>query len=363
MKENNQIIGSVIVGSGSYIPTRVIPNEYFIDHEFYDADGAKMTGSNERIIRKFKDITGISERRYVTDDLMASDIAYLAAKDALESSGIDPETLDYIIVAHNFGDIRAFNLRSDMVPALASRVKHHLGIKNPCTIPYDLPFGCPGWLQGFIQAHYFLRSGDARRVMVIGAETLSRICDPHDRDSMIYADGAGAVILEAVPGDGTAGVISHHVESYTSEHAFILKMGPSYKPDSTGNEIFLKMKGRKVYELALKAVPAVIQKSLEKADLPLSSIDKILIHQANLKMDEAIVEQLFKLNGLVPPGDIMPMTISRLGNTSVATLPTLYDLIVKGRLAPHVIAPGNHIVFSSVGAGLNINSVVYRMPT
>ena len=79
-------------------------------------------------------------------------------------------------------------------------------------------------------------------------------------------------------------------------------------------------------------------------------------------MDEAIVEQLFKLNGLVPPCDIMPMTISRLGNTSVATLPTLYDLIVKGRLDPHVIAPGNHIVFSSVGAGLNINSVVYRVP-
>lgn len=355
-------MGSVIVGSGSYIPTRRVPNEYFLDHVFYDGEGRRMDGPNERIIRKFKDITGISERRYVTDDLVASDIASLAARDALESSGIDGETLDYIIVAHNFGDIRPSNLRSDMVPSLASRVKHFLGIKNPRTIPYDLPFGCPGWLQGVIQAHYFLQSGDAARVMVIGAETLSRICDPHDRDSMIYADGAGAVILESVSGDQPAGILSHYTESYTSEHAFILNMDKSYKPDHAGNELFLKMKGRKVYELALKVVPAVIQESLEKARVPLASIDKILIHQANLKMDEAIVQQLYNLNQATPPPDIMPMTISWLGNTSVATLPTLYDLVRKHQLDPHEISPGDNLVFASVGAGLNINSVVYKVP-
>ena len=130
---------------------------------------------------------------------------YLAAEDALTSSGIDRESLDYIIVAHNFGDVRAGNLRSDFVPSLAARVKHKLGIVNPGTVAYDLPFGCPGWLQGVIQANYYLRSGDCKRVMVIGAETLSRICDPHDRDSMIYADGAGATILEAVASDRAGG--------------------------------------------------------------------------------------------------------------------------------------------------------------
>src|SRR5690606_14009607 len=127
---------------------------------------------------------GIQERRYVTDDLVASDIAAFAARDALASAGFDGDTLDYIIVAHNFGDIRADNLRSEFVPALASRVKHSLQITNPATVAYDLPFGCAGWLQGLIQADAYIRNGGARRILVIGAETLSRICDPHDRDSM-----------------------------------------------------------------------------------------------------------------------------------------------------------------------------------
>ena len=169
-----------------------------LGREFFDADGHKLDRSNEETIDKFEAITGIGARRYVTDDLQTSDIAFFAAQDALASSQIDKEELDYVIVAHNFGDIAADNRRSDFVPTLASRVKHLLKIKNPRTIAYDLPFGCAGWLQAVIQADYFIKSGDARRAVVIGAETLSRICDPHDRDSMIYADGAGACVLEGV---------------------------------------------------------------------------------------------------------------------------------------------------------------------
>ena len=93
---------------------------------------------------------------------MTSDIAALAARDALDAAGLDPEALDYVIVAHNFGDVAADNRRSDLVPSLAARVKALLGIQNPAAVAYDLPFGCPGWLQGVIQADYFLRSGDAR---------------------------------------------------------------------------------------------------------------------------------------------------------------------------------------------------------
>ena len=188
---------SIIIGSGSYIPTQRILNEHFLSHVFYDRDGTKLVKMNAEIIQQFGKITGIQERRYVTDDLVASDIGFFAAKEALQSSGIDPESLDYIIVAHNFGDISAENRRSEFVPSLASRVKHHLAISNPQTIAYDLPFGCAGWLQGLIQADYYLKSGNAKRILVIGTETLSRICDPHDRDSMIYADGAGAIIVEA----------------------------------------------------------------------------------------------------------------------------------------------------------------------
>jgi 3-oxoacyl-[acyl-carrier-protein] synthase-3 len=353
---------SIIVGTGSYVPVKRIPNDYFLKSEFYNPAGERLKNPNEETIRKLGEITGILERRHVTDDLMASDIAYLAAKDALESSGIDKESLDYIIVAHNFGDIRANNIRSDFVPSLAARVKHKLGIANPKTVAYDLPFGCPGWLQGVIQANYYLKSGDCKRVMVIGTETLSRISDPHDRDSMIYADGAGATILEAKESDQPIGILSHAIRSDTLEHAFMLWMGQSYDPNHKGNELYLKMDGHKLYEYALKTVPLVVKESIDKAGVLIGDIKKVLIHQANEKMDEAILKRLFKLCGAGDsPHNVMPMTISWLGNSSVATLPTLLDLLTKGKMEDHELVKGAIIAFASVGAGMNINSVIYKI--
>jgi 3-oxoacyl-[acyl-carrier-protein] synthase-3 len=354
---------SIIVGSGSYLPTRKIPNQHFKDHQFFEPDGKHIAKSNEEIIQKFQAITGINERRYVTDDLVASDIAFFAAQQAIESSGIDKETLDYIIVAHNFGDIREDNRRSDMVPTLASRVKQHLGIQNSKTVVYDLPFGCAGWLQGVIQANYFIRSGDAKRVMVIGTDTLSRICDPHDRDSMIYSDGAGAVILESRTSDKPVGILSHYTETIANGQTYIIHLGKSSNPDYSQDHLFLKMKGRKLYEQALKLVPHVIQKSIEKAELSINDIDKFLIHQANNKMDEAILEQLQVLNGTHrKTEDILPMTISFLGNSSVATIPTLYDLMNRGELGHHRIKKDGLLAFAAVGAGININSMIYKVP-
>ncbi|MCX6554543.1 MAG: ketoacyl-ACP synthase III [Candidatus Aminicenantes bacterium] len=353
---------SVIIGTGSYVPAKRVSNADFLNKTFFDAGGEKLKKSNQETIDKLSEITGIRERRHAANDQVASDIAYLAALDALESATIDKESLDYIIVAHNFGDVRLGNVRSDFVPSLAARVKHKLGIVNPKTVAYDLPFGCPGWLQGVIHANYYLRSGDCRRVMVIGAETLSRISDPHDRDSMIYADGAGATILEAVSSDKPVGILSHAVRSDTIEHAYMLWMDKSCDPQHQGDELYLKMDGHKLYEYALKTVPLVVKESLEKAGLPISEIKKVLIHQANGKMDEAILKRLFKICGGEYKPEVMPMTISWLGNSSVATLPTLLDLIQKGKMNDHKLESGAAIVFSSVGAGMNINSVVYRMP-
>ncbi|MGD0782109.1 MAG: ketoacyl-ACP synthase III [Candidatus Aminicenantales bacterium] len=359
----NDNLHSVIVGTGSYIPERRAPNSSFLNNVFFDAAGQRLAKSNEETIRKLEEITGIAERRYVTDDLVASDIAFFAAREALSTSGIDAESLDYLIVAHDFGDVRADNRRSDFVPTLAARVKHRLGIANPRTVAYDLPFGCPGWLQGVIQADYYLRSGDCRRAMVIGTETLSRVSDPHDRDSMIYADGAGAAILEAVESPDPIGVLSHAVRSDTVDHAYLLSMGRSYHPDPGDESLYLKMDGHKLYEYALKYVPSVIRECLDKAGLSILDIRKVLIHQANEKMDEAILKRTFKLCGVSEaPADVMPMTISWLGNSSVATLPTMFDLLVKGRLEDHALNAGSAILFASVGAGMNINAVSYRLP-
>ncbi len=354
---------SVIKGTGCYLPEKIVKNEDFLKHEFYDSDGTKINVPNEEIISKFEKITEIKERRYVTDNLVASDIAFFAAQDAIASAKTNKEEFDYIIVAHNFGDVQPGRKGTDIVPSIAARVKNKLRIENPNTIAYDIPFGCPGWLMGMIQADYYLKSGEAKRALIIGTETLSRVSDPYDRDSMIYSDGAGATILEATESTEPVGILSHTSRSDTFNHSFLLWMDKSNKPGYKENEIFLKMNGRKLYEYALNTVPQVVKDSIDKANIDINNIKKVLIHQANGKMDDAILIRLFKLfNKTDIPKDVMPMTIAELGNSSVATIPTLISLLFRNKLEKHNVKSGDMLVFASVGAGMNINSVVYRMP-
>lgn len=352
-------IQSVIVATGSYVPETKINNRDFLSHTFYEKDGSPIKKDTASIVEKFKDITGIEDRCYAKPEQKASDLGFFAAQDALQHSGIDKESLDYIIVAHNFGDVAYNSNRVDIVPSLASRIKYLLQIKNPDCVAYDLPFGCPGWLEGVIQANYYLKSGDAKRCLVIGTETLSRVIDPHDRDSMIYADGAGSVILEGRT--GREGILSHKTQTWASEHALLLNMDHSYDLQNKGSDIFIKMNGRKLYEFALNHVPHVVKTALDKANIHLSEINKVLIHQANEKMDEAILSRLFKLYGLeFKNKSVMPMIISWLGNSSVATIPTLLDLMLRNEFKDQVIHKGDKVVFASVGAGMNINAVVYQ---
>ena len=352
---------TIIAATGSYVPPIRVPNSDFLNHDFRDPKGEKLAKTNEEIVAQFEAITGIKERRYAPKDLLASDIAYEAAADALASSGIDKESLDGIIVAHNFGDVRGDSRHSDLVPALAARVKARLKIETPRTVAYDLIFGCPGWLQGVIAADAQIRLGDAKRVMIIGVETLSRVSDPHDRDSMIYADGAGATIFEARDA-ADAGILASVARSDTLDHSAMLKMGASYNDEIFIEGFFLKMEGRKLYKYALQNVAASMKQCLEKANIPIDRVDKILLHQANGKMDEAILEELYALYGTEPPEGVMPMTISFLGNSSVATLPTMLDMILKGKLDDHAIRSGDVVLFASVGAGMHINAFVYRVP-
>lgn len=356
-------IRTVIIGTGSHIPAVCVKNDHFLRHDFRGSDQQKISKSNEEIVSQFEAITGIRERRYVPHDLVASDIALDAAKHALQSSGVDPETLDAIIVAHNFGDVRHRSHRIDQVPALAARVKAGLKIHTPSCVAFDILFGCPGWLQGMIIADQMIRAGDAKRAMIIGAETLSRISDPHDRDSLIYADGAGATIVEGRETGERVGILAHAVRSDTLHHSSMLFMGKSYNEEVFLEALFLKMEGRKVYKYAVGTVASGIKDALDKAGVSIGDIAKILIHQANGKMDEAILDALFELYGIKEPSHaVMPMTIGFLGNSSVATVPTMLDLILNGKLEGHTISRGDTIVFASVGAGMHINAAVYRVP-
>ncbi|MBY0480725.1 MAG: ketoacyl-ACP synthase III [Chitinophagaceae bacterium] len=355
------LIRTVITGTGSYIPPHIKTNKDFTLSVFYGEDHKPLLTPAEEIVEKFKDITGIEERRYADYPLNSSDMALVAAKKAIDDSGIDPETIDQIIFAHNFGNVVKDSIQTDVLPALASRVKHGLAIKNPSCVAYDILFGCPGWIQGVIQAHAYITAGIAKKCLVIGSETLSRVIDVHDRDCMIFSDGAGACIVEAM--DTTnSGIISTSVQSHCMDEAFYLQMGQSNLPDADPNVRYMKMKGRKVYEYAIKHVPAAMKDCLDKAGLHVTDVKKFFLHQANEKMDEGFVKALYRLYGIREvPHHIMPMSIHKLGNSSVATIPTLYDLVKRNLLDDHSIASGDIVMFASVGAGMNINAFCYRV--
>lgn len=352
---------TIISGTGSYIPDNTISNTAFEEAQFYDKDHTPIDQPGAVVTRKFQAITGIEERRYANPEQRTSDIAAIAAQRAIEDAGCDPETIDQIIVAHNFGDVIHDTIQSDIMPSLAARVKHLLKIQNPACVAYDILFGCPGWVQGVIIAHSFLQSGMAKRILVIGAETLSRVVDPNDRDSMIFADGAGASLLEIAEEDIARGILSTASQSFTTDEAYYLYMGPSNRPGCDPKVRYIKMHGRKIYEFALTKVPLAMKTALDKANLDIHDVKKVFVHQANEKMDHAIITRLFQLYNVPEPPLVMPMSIHKLGNSSVATVPTLYDLVRKGQQPEHELHPGDVVLFASVGAGMHINAVAYRI--
>ena len=249
--------------------------------------------------------------------------------------------------------------QGDTLPSLATRVKHHLRIKNSKCVAYDILFGCPGWIEGVIQANAFIKSGIAKKCLVIGAETLSRIIDPFDRDSMIYSDGAGATVIEANKSSGQ--ILSHATATYAHDEAYFLFFGKSYKNPSKENTKYIKMYGRKIYEFAVTNVPQAMYDCLQESGVTITDVKKIFIHQANEKMDEAIVRRFYDLYDMKIPEGVIPMNIGKLGNSSVATIPTLFDMVRNGKLENQSIQKGDVIIFASVGAGMNVNAIVYKV--
>ncbi len=349
-----------IIGTGRCIPEMRVKNEDFLSHIFFDAKQQRIETDPQTIIEKFESITGISERRYALPEQQTSDLATIAAKEAIMSSGVDIESIDGIIVAHNFGDVPVDKLQSDILPSLATRVKHSIGIKDPNCVAFDILYGCPGWIQGLILAYNYIKAEQGKIYLVVGAESLSRKLDPHDRDSMIFSDGAGATVVRAISDDEPQGVLSTCSQTYTETEAYYLNYDKSNNPDSDGRR-FIKMQGHRIFEFALTKVPGAMQKCLDDSGASIDEVKKILIHQANEKMDEAIVKRFYRLYKKPVPEGIMPMSIKMLGNSSVATVPTLLDLILKGEFEGHELNKGDVILLASVGAGMSINAITYRV--
>ncbi|MBT8220954.1 MAG: ketoacyl-ACP synthase III, partial [Bacteroidia bacterium] len=234
---------SVITGTGSHLPDLVVPNEEFIRNEFYDSAGNAIAKSKEEIVKKVEDISGIRERRYVSPEQNATTISAHAAQKAIDFAGIDKEQIDGLIAAHNIGNITHDHHMPVLIPNLAAQIKKELGIQNHRCVASDLLFGCPGWIEGLIQAHRMIQCGEAKHVLVIGVEVLSRIIDPHDMNSMLFGDGAGAVVLSAEESDSSLGILCHNTYSHCGEEVDYLYMGKSYHPDEN-QRLYIKMQGK-----------------------------------------------------------------------------------------------------------------------
>ncbi len=352
---------TLIVGTGSYLPSRVIDGSHFQDSTFYDDNNEPILKPNDEVIAKFVEITEIERRRYIEDNQVNSDIAAIAAQRAIEDAQIDKETLDYIISATNFGDVDLHGQQSFM-PSLSALVKNKLAIKNPRCVNYDMIFGCPGWIEALNLADILIKSGKAKTILVVGSETLSRVTDPYDRNKMIFADGAGAVVVKATD-DETVGILNSNTLCFNGDEIEYLENSPSLNLEADQNKKYIRMRGRKIYEFALTQVPAAMKQTIDQAGIGIEDIDKILLHQANAKMDHAIIARLFKLYGQSTYDEkVAPMTIQDLGNSSVATVPTMLDLIKKGQFDGHELKDNSYLLFASVGAGMNINAIVYKMP-
>ena len=322
-----------ISGTGSFIPKNKVDNSSFSNKLFFDKDGNEYANSNDEIIEKFQTITGIKERRYANKEHKTSDLATFAAQNAIKDAGIDKETIDYIIVAHNFGDIEYGTNQYIALPSVATMVKHKLNILNENCVAYDIIFGCPGWIEGVIQASAFIKSKMAKRCLVIGADTLSRTIDESDRDSMIFADGAGATIIEENLEPG--GILSHKTITKAGKEALYLFCETSYNPKNTKSVKHIKMNGRKVYEFAISNIPGALKKCLEDSGKNIDDIKKIFLHQANEKLDEAVLKYFYKQFNKEIPENIMPISVDIYGNSSVATIPTLYDEVLKTKFKGH----------------------------
>jgi 3-oxoacyl-[acyl-carrier-protein] synthase-3 len=313
------------------------------------------------MVAKLEQITGIKERRYISEKGDSVPLMVAACENALADWGKDRNLIDGIIVAHNAGNMLEGRDGFHTVPNMAALLKNKLVIANHECFAYDMLFGCPGWLQGIIQAHQAIQMGDAKNVLVVGLEVASRLMDPHDLDSMILADGCGATIVTSGENDESKGIISYATYSHAQEDISCIYLAKSYNKEMTAPTLF-KMNGKDVYKYATVWVPKVIKAALDKAGLTASDVDMFLFHQANGKMLHAFANnlaQMYNIEGLSFEGKI-PTTIEFTGNTSVATIPTMLDLIRKHQLGDYEIKPGMKVVFASVGAGMHCNAMVYQ---
>ncbi len=421
----------VIACTGGVLGSRIVPNGDFSQHTFYEKNGERDPKPIDRILEKFAQRSGILERRYALADECTTDLAAAS----LLGTGDSLKGLDYLIVAHNFGDTMHLGQPEvNWLPSGASVAKHRLGINDPrivaidvlcdgetwdsvsdalsktglarrlyagdcnelsspaelgdslpdymvhraaldrgtsvaervkrklgidAKVPaFDVIAGCAGGLESTIIGYELIKNRQARKVAIASAEVLSRLCDPHDKDSLLYADGGGAFILERVEGEGDFGILGYAHKTY-SDKSGLLTLGPSLRRDF-GESIFLKMDGPGVKTHAVSTVPDTIREGLQRAGVGLDQVSVVAAHQANKYLNDELMAGL----GLSPGQSalLMPLILCRTGNFSGGSVLHVVNRLYRGELENHRIGAGEYLNLVSVGAGMTEASIVHREP-
>lgn len=305
---------SRIIGTGSYLPSRVLTN--------YDLEKMVET-SHDWIFTR----SGIVERRFAADDEMTSDLALKASRKAIEAAGISADEIDLIIVATTSPDMP--------FPSTACILQDKLGIKNGGAA-FDMQAVCGGFVYALNTADLYIRGGQAKTALVVGAEIFSRLLDWNDRTTcVLFGDGAGAVILRASDEPGIVAAKLHA----DGAHRHMLKSDP-----------LVSMDGKAVFKFAVKVLSEVVEEVLEEQKIPGTDIDWLVPHQANIRIIEATAKKL----GLEM--DNVVVTVAKHGNTSAASIPLALDTAVRdGR-----IKAGQNILLEAVGGGFTWGAILIK---
>ena len=324
----NSVTRAVVIGTGHYLPARVVPNAAFAE---------TLDTSDEWIVAR----SGIERRHFAAKDERTSDLAVEAARAALDKAGVDADTLDAIIVATSTPDYT--------FPSVATMVQAGIGANR--AYAFDVQAVCAGFIYALANANALIVSGQARRVMVIGAETFSRIMDWTDRSTcVLFGDGAGALILDAQPGAGAPsdrGILSTDLNA-DGRHRELLYVDGGVS--STGTAGYLRMQGNQVFRHAVEKLAETAHAALDKAGLSGADVDWIVPHQANIRIIQGTARKL----GL--PMDKVIVTVQDHGNTSAASIPLALSVGAdEGKLKP-----GDLLVTEAIGGGLAWGAVVLR---
>jgi len=322
------VIRSVIRGVGAHLPKRVVTND----------DMTKIVDTSDEWIRER---TGIRQRYIASENEHTSDLGTAAAKQALVRAGIDPVDIDLVICATATPD-RTF-------PATAVRIQQQLGITHGAA--FDVQAVCSGFVFAMTVADNFLKTGQFKRAVVIGAETFSRILDWQDRTTcVLFGDGAGAVVLEAQPqvgGRDDRGILATRIRSDGRFEDLLYVDGGPGSTKTTGH---LRMNGREVFRHAVQKISGVIEETLVMTGFAANEIDLFVPHQANQRILDGIAKKLG-----VDPGKIV-MTLDKHGNTSAASIP----LALNEALEQHRLKEGSLVLMEAMGGGFTWGAVLAR---